>query len=129
VVIADASVWILFFNRPGSVEKRALDALIDSDEVVMAGVVLAELLQGCRTPKDRDEIKDVMLALPYTEMTRSVWIRTGEISSALLRRGMTLPIPDLILASLALEHGLQVYSLDKHFDRIHGLSRYAFPSL
>ncbi len=45
MVIADTSVWIPFFNRPDSPEKAALDLLIDADEVVLVGVVLAELLQ------------------------------------------------------------------------------------
>jgi len=128
MVIADTSVWISFFNRPTSVEKRVLDILIDSDEVVMAGIVLAELLQGCRTSKERDALKETLLALPYVEMTHSVWIRTGETSSVLLRRGITLPIPDLIVASIALEQQFHLYSLDNHFQKIQGLALYT-PSI
>lgn len=105
-----------------------LDLLIDSDEVAMIGVVLAELLQGCRTPKERDALKETILALPYVEMTPSVWIRAGETSSALLRRGITLPMPDLIVAAVALEQQLYVYSLDNHFQKIPGLALYT-PSI
>ena len=125
MVIADTSVWISFFNRPASVEKRTLDVLIDSDEVATIGVVLTELLQGCRTPKERNALKEAILALPYVEMTQPVWIRAGETSSALLRRGITLPIPDLIVAAVALEQHFQVYSLDNHFQKIPGLALYA----
>lgn len=125
MVIADTSVWISFFNRPASVEKRTLDVLIDSDEVAITGVVLAELLQGCRTPKERDALKETILALPYVETTQPIWIRAGETSSALLRRGITLPIPDLIVAAAALERQFQVYSIDRHFQRIPGLMLYA----
>lgn len=124
MVIADTSVWIPFFNRPKSTEKQALDALIDADEVSMAGVVLAELLQGCRTRKDRDEINDAMLSLPYLEMTRDIWILAGDISSSLLRRGITLPVPDLIVAAIALKNQCRLYSLDGHFQKIPGLTLY-----
>lgn len=124
MVVADTSVWIRFFNRPRSVEKLTLDALIDDDEIVLAGVVLAELLQGCRTRKEHNALKETMLALPYFEMTWSVWIRAGETSSALLRRGITLSIPDLILAAVALEHQFQVYTLDNDFKKIPGLKLY-----
>lgn len=48
MVIADTSVWIPFFNDPASPEKRELDALIDADDLALVGVVLAELIQGCR---------------------------------------------------------------------------------
>ena len=125
MVIADTSVWISFFNRPTSIEKQRLDGLIDSDEVAMIGVVLAEILQGCRTTKERGVLKETLLALPYIEMTRPIWIRTGEISSALLRRGITLPIPDLIVAATALEQQCHLYSLDNHFQKIPGLALYA----
>lgn len=43
MVIADTSVWIPFFNQPGSPEKREIDALIDADRLVLVGVVLTEL--------------------------------------------------------------------------------------
>ncbi|HEY5600310.1 MAG TPA: PIN domain-containing protein [Candidatus Manganitrophaceae bacterium] len=124
MVIADTSVWIPFFNRPGSAEKQALDALIDADEIAMIGVVLAELLQGCRARKDRDEIADALFALPYLEMTRETWVLAGGTSSLLLRRGVTLPISDLVVAALSLERQCQLYSLDGHFKKIPDLARY-----
>ncbi len=124
MVIADTSVWIPFFNRPASLEKRTLDALIDADEVAMVGVVLAELLQGCRTQDERRELKEVLPALPYLEATQSTWVKAGEISSTLLRKGVTLPLTDLIIAAIAIEHSCSVYSLDIHFPQIPGLLLY-----
>lgn len=124
MIIADTSVWIPFFNRPGSAEKQALDLLIDADEVALVGVVLAELLQGCRSRKEREEVEEGLLALPYLEMTRETWIMAGEISSPLLRKGVTLPMSDLVVAAIALEHRCRVYSLDAHFEKIPGLPRY-----
>lgn len=124
MVIADTSVWIPFFNRPDSPEKATLDLLIDADEVVLVGVVLAELLQGCRTSSERDTLSDALLALPYHEVTQSTWSQTGNLSSQLLRRGVTLPLSDLIIAALAIEHNCHVYSLDIHFKRIPGVRPY-----
>jgi predicted nucleic acid-binding protein len=67
MVIADTSVWIPFFNRPDSSEKASLDTLIDADDVVLVGVVVAELLQGCRTASERALLSGAMSALPYRE--------------------------------------------------------------
>jgi predicted nucleic acid-binding protein len=124
MVIADTSVWIPFFNRPDSHEKAALDLLIDADDVMLVGVVLAELLQGCRTPSERVTLSDALSALPYREVTTSTWMHTGDLSAQLLRKGITLPLSDLLIAALAIEHGCRVYSLDTHFTRIPGLSLY-----
>jgi predicted nucleic acid-binding protein len=124
MVIVDTSVWIPFFNRPDSPEKAALDLLIDAEEVVLVGVVLAELLQGCRMPAERASLSDALLALPYYEVTRSTWSQAGDLSAPLLRRGITLPMSDLIIAALAIEKNCRVYSLDTRFKKIPGLHLY-----
>lgn len=124
MVIADTSAWIPFFNRPDSPEKVALDLLIDADEVSLVGIVLAELVQGCRTPSERDLLSDALLALPYYEVTQSTWLQAGDLSAALLRKGITLPLSDLIIAALAIERNCRVYSLDTHFKKIPGLHLY-----
>ncbi len=124
MVIADTSVWIPFFNRPDSPEKIALDMLIDADEVALVGVVLAELLQGCRTQSERTTLSDALLALRYFEVTRTIWSHTGDLSAHLLRKGVTLPLSDLLIAALAIEHDCQVYSLVAHFKKIPGVHLY-----
>ncbi len=97
---------------------------IDADEVVLAGVVLAELLQGCRASSERETLFEALQALPYYEVTQSTWSQTGDLSAQLLRRGVTLPLSDLIIAALAIEHHCQVYSLDTHFKKIPGVRLY-----
>lgn len=124
MVIADTSVWIPFFNRPDSPEKLALDRLIDADEVALVGVVLAELLQGCRTSTERATLSESLLALFYFEVTQATWLRTGDLSAQLLRKGVTLPLSDLLIATLAIEHDCRVYSLDTHFKKIPDLRLY-----
>ncbi|MGE0643738.1 MAG: PIN domain-containing protein [Nitrospira sp.] len=124
MVIADTSVWIPFFNRPDSHEKISLDMLIDADEVALVGVVLAEVLQGCRTPSERTTLSESLLALRYFEVTQTTWLRTGDLSAQLLRKGVTLPLSDLLIAALAIEHDCRVYSLDAHFKKIPGLRPY-----
>lgn len=121
MVIADTSVWIPFFNRPNSREKQTLDLLIDADDVALVGIVLAELLQGCRSHQERGELKDGLLALPYLEVTQSTWVNAGALSAGLLRKGITLPLSDLIIAALTIEHHCPVYSLDDHFRKIPDL--------
>lgn len=124
MVIADTSVWIPFFNRLDSPEKLVLDRLIDADEVALVGVVLAELLQGCRTSTERATLSESLLALFYFEVTQTTWLRTGDLSAQLLRKGVTLPLSDLLIATLAIEHDCRVYSLDTHFKKIPGLRLY-----
>jgi hypothetical protein len=124
MVIADASAWIAYFTDPDSTEKRAIDALIDDREVALVGVVLAELMQGCRDPKESREILETVTALDFLDSTRLTWQRTGELSASLRRSGITIPLTDLLIAAIALEHNCQVFTLDPHFEKIPGLSLY-----
>jgi len=121
VVVADTTVWIEFFNDPESEEKQVIDLLIDEDDLALVGPVLAELLQGCRTAGEANAILDHVSALPFLEMNVSAWRRAGELSSSLRRKGTTLPLMDVIIAALALEHDAEVFTIDPHFRRIPGL--------
>jgi predicted nucleic acid-binding protein len=122
VVIADTSVWIPFFNLPGSPEKQEIDALIDADRLVLVGVVLAELIQGCRTAREADMIVSNLAGLRFLDTSFSSWRQAGELSFSLRRKGITLPLSDLVIAVLAIEHHCQVYSLDPHFEHIPDLA-------
>jgi len=110
-----------FFNQPGSVEKRELDALIDADRLALVGVVLAELLQGCRTLKEAETIVFTLTGLRFLETSFSSWRRCAELSFALRRKGVTLPLSDLIIAALAIEHQAELHSTDADFRRFAGL--------
>lgn len=125
MVIVDTSAWIPFFNRPESTEKQVIDELIDQGDAAIVGVVLAELLQGCRSREEREELQEALLALPYLGVSQATWIAAGEISAGLLRKGITLPLTDLVIAAAAIEHRCSVYSLDTHFQKIPGLLRYS----
>lgn len=127
MVIADTSVWIPFFNQPDSLEKREIDALIDADQLVLVGMVLAELIQGCRTSTEANIIVSKLTGLRFLETGFPTWKRAGELSFALRRKGVTLPLSDLVIAVLALEHRYEVYALDPHFKQIPGLSLHAVP--
>ena len=64
---------------------------------------------------------EALLVLPYYEVTPSTWLRTEGLSAHLLRKGVTVPLSDLIIAALAIEHDCRVYSLDAHFKNIPGV--------
>ena len=124
MVIADTSVWVPFFNLSESDEKRAIDDLIDERLLVLVGIVLAELLQGCRTSRETETILSKLTGLRFLETDFSTWRRVGELSASLRRKGVTIPLTDIIIAALALEHDCQVYTLDPHFAQIPGLALY-----
>jgi hypothetical protein len=127
VVVADTSVWIEYLQGGQKAARAALRGLIRSEQVALVGVVLAELLQGCRSPQEREMILATLAGLPFLDARLSTWQRAGDLSASLLRQGLTIPLTDLIIAALALEHGCQLFTLDPHFDHIPELSLFRIP--
>jgi predicted nucleic acid-binding protein len=120
--IVDTSAWVPFFNQPRSREKREIDALIDADGLALVGVVLAELIQGCRTPTEADTVIFRLSGLRFLDTTFATWRQAGELSFTRRRKGLTLPLSDRVIAALALEHRCGVYALDPHFEQVPGLT-------
>lgn len=126
-IIADTCVWIEFFRRPESDLTVHLKGLLRERRVAMVGMVLAEILQGIKVQKEAGLVKESLKKLPYLEMTRDIWEQAGKISAVLRKKGLTIPLSDLIIASLALSSGYQVLTIDPHFEQVQGLNLYNFP--
>lgn len=120
-VIVDTSVWVQAFRAPNSVEKEEVERLIRSGQAVMVGIVGAELLRGARDDRELETLEGRLGALPFLEVSKKTWQEAGRLLFHLRRQGLSVPLPDAIIAALALEGGYQVYTLDEHFRRVPGL--------
>lgn len=120
-VLVDTRVWIEYFHRATPAGDQ-LEKLIKDRRVAISGVVLAELLQGAVTEAERDTLRSALQGPRYLEITRDTWQLAGELGFGLRRKGITLPLSDLLLAALALQNELELFTLDKHFQRIAGLA-------
>ena len=124
MVIADTNIWISYLRDPDGETGMDLQALIDNNQLMLTGVVRAELLQGSRTQREYDSLLSVLSAFPYEEMTEATWTLAGRVGFQLSRSGNLIPLTDLAIAALALERGHAVFSNDSHFDRVDALERY-----
>ena len=119
-ILADTSVWIEFF-KSRSATGDALEKMIKEHSVWTCGIVLFELIKGVKSETEKIMVLDTMLGLEYTEMSPPLWQKAGEIAAALKKEGKNLPMSDIFIASLAIEHNLQIFTLDKHFGQIPGV--------
>jgi len=120
-IIVDTTIWIEFFRNPQSPHSNHLKDLLRQRRVVIVGMVLAEIVQAVKAPREADLVITSLTKLPYSEITKYRWQQGGEFSSSLIKNGTTLPLSDLIVASCALAEGCEVYTLDPHFKRIPGV--------
>ncbi len=96
-------------------------------EALLAGMVMAEILQGVKAPKEANLVKQSLEKLPYLEITRDIWEAAGEMSAALRSTGITIPLSDLVIAGAALSGGHEVFTIDPHFEKVDGLRLHNVP--
>ena len=121
LVLVDTSVWIEYFQRKNALIEKEMDGLLRSEQVATAGLVLAELRRGCRTPSQVRLMLEVMEPLLYLEIDRTGWLNAGEIAAEASARGYKLEVGDCLLAALVLREGCSLFTLDRDFSRVPGL--------
>jgi predicted nucleic acid-binding protein len=118
--LVDTSVWIGFFRGIPAI-RGLLEKLVPKDEVFTAGPILYELLQGIRSPEEKNQVREALLSTNYLEMTSNDWAEAASLASTLRGKGMTLPMTDILIAHLGKTRNLEILSLDPHFDQIPGI--------
>ena len=124
MVVADTSVWIAYLRDPDSDPGRAMDALLSKREVLMVGMVLTEVLRGARRQREFDALRDRLTAIQFLDTDQETWIRVAALALGLRERGETIPVTDLIVAAVAIQHNEPLYAVDEHFQRVPGLRSY-----
>ncbi|MCI2429482.1 PIN domain nuclease [Candidatus Acetothermia bacterium] len=119
LVLIDTSVWIAALRVGGPVVVRhEVEQLLAASRAATTPIVMLELLSGTRSSREFRELKEDLEALGQLELTPAVWERAYRLGCELRRAGLTVPIVDILIATLALEHGCMLLHADRHFEQI-----------
>ena len=101
-----------------------LDAMRRSETVAVSAIALGELYSGFRAGNRWAENTAQLaqfLAKPSVRVlnvTEETALRYAEVDAYLRKNGRPIPRHDVWIAAVALEHGLQLLTLDVHFREI-----------
>jgi tRNA(fMet)-specific endonuclease VapC len=104
--------------------KEVLDAVQTAENIGVNPVIIGELLSGfaggTRAPQNLQQLETFLesprcVVLPIIKESAH---RYAHIHTTLRKAGTPIPTSDLWIAATAMEHGLTVVTLDKHFARI-----------
>ena len=126
LVLIDTCIWIPFFNRPQSAEKRAVDALLDDDRAALIGPIVTEILQGIPREPQADYVVSLLRGMRCLEIIWDDWLEAARLGRRLAATGHHLPLSDIILATVSLRLDAEIYSIDPHFDLIGEVKRFSF---
>ena len=127
LVLIDTCIWVPFFNRPQSAEKKAVDALLDDDHAALIGPIVTEILQGIRREAQANHVASLLRGMRCLETVWDDWAEAARLGRRLAAAGHRLPLSDLILAAVSLRFDAEIYSTDPDFDLISELKRFRSP--
>ena len=122
MILVDSSVWIDFFSTsPGKAGQELRRLIANAEPFKLTGIVVTEILQGLTRDVDRIE-----KYLSQWEMIEPKGFRTYSQAAAIFRlaraKGVSLTTIDTLIAAIALENRVSVFTLDKDFSRIARLT-------
>ncbi|MFH0729906.1 MAG: PIN domain-containing protein [Pseudomonadota bacterium] len=124
MVLVDSSVWIEYFK--GNIAALPLNDLIDSNNICVNDLILAELLPSVIQKKE-ENLKELLLTVSKTKF-KIDWYQIIHMQTLNLRNGLNrVGISDLIIAQNAIHNNIKLFTVDKHFllmSELHGIKIY-----
>lgn len=118
MVLVDTSAWIELHRRTGDKHvKMSVLGLLEEYQAALCGPVEMEFLGGARK-EERDKLKAWCNVLPYLRSDQKLWRKAADHFALVKQHGLTVPWNDLLIATIAREHKVRVYAVDKHFEAL-----------
>ena len=111
MILVDTSV-VIDYTRG---KDAKLAAHLPTLAVAVCGIVRAELLGGARDARHRVDLLIVLATFNQLAISESIWDVVGDNLARLRSNGVTVPLPDAVVATLGIESGMEVWARDAHF--------------
>jgi tRNA(fMet)-specific endonuclease VapC len=121
-ILIDTSVWIDYFKNKSSGVSEKVDKILSENEVYVPKIVLAELIQGAKSEREITVIKDFIDAFHIIDQKEDSWIKAGQFSYNLKKRGKSVNLIDCYISVIAQEYNCKIFTLDERFKEIQRIA-------
>ena len=118
MILIDSNIWIDYFKKGNYRYRNKIIELLEEDKVAACGIIITELLHGAKTSKETDIIKEYITGVNIFDITTDNYINAGILGCLLRRNGITVPLPDLIIAEICISNKIRLFTNDRHFIKI-----------
>ncbi|MEX0704323.1 MAG: PIN domain-containing protein [Planctomycetales bacterium] len=111
MILVDTSVIIDALRRP---DPRMQQTFV-AHAAAICGVTRAEVLYGARDDADYGKLRSALASLPQVPIPESLWDRVGYNLYLLRTHGVTVPFQDVVIATVAIVNGIELWTRDGQF--------------
>lgn len=111
MILAETTVVVSFLRAP---TPRLLQ-IIHNNQAAICGVTVAEVFAGARTAAELAGYPAALSVFGNLSIATDIWDRVGHHLFLCRRSGITVPFPDAVLATVALDSGVELWTYDTHF--------------
>ena len=118
MILVDSSVWIDYLRGLATPQTDRLDALLGSELIVMGDLVLTEVLQGCVTDRQFNDVRQVLDAFELVTIGGAdVAVEAARNYRRLRALGVTVrKTVDTLIATRCLVNDYELLHSDRDFE-------------
>ena len=121
-VLVDTSVWSLSLRKDSPANhpavKKLQSLLVDTQNIVLIGIILQEILQGFKHEGTFSKVKTYLDAFPLLTVSRTDYVAAANLRRQAAAEGLTLSTPDCQIAAVAIQHHCHLLTTDKDFSNL-----------
>ncbi|MBR0163496.1 MAG: PIN domain-containing protein [Lachnospiraceae bacterium] len=119
-VLPDTNIFIDYWEDRNGIADE-LENIFTEEEIVVCGAVKAELLHGAVSDKHLKSMEAMLDAFEAINPEEEDWQLLGENLYKLRTHGVTVPLADAIIATVAVRNRIAVWTNDHHFKLMQGV--------
>jgi hypothetical protein len=120
MILVDSSKFISWM-RTGRNPIGLLAAHAQAGELISCGIIRIEVLRGIVKPAVKEQLAEFFHVVPEVALTSAVLQEAADTAWTLDRRGILLPVTDLLIGVCAKKAHATVITEDPHFQHFPGL--------
>lgn len=118
-VLVDTNIMIDYMKRPS----EAMIKFFQSNDILLCGVVISELMHGAVSDKQLLSLQNDLSLYECLNINSSDWYLLGQFLYRLRKKGLTVPYPDVIIACIAINNEVPLWTNDAHFNSIQTVEK------
>ena len=114
-VLVDSSVWIAAASALNAECRKLKRMIVAGEPIVVTRIIQMEVTQGARSEVEWQRLWDSLDGFPILELTDRHWALASSNYFRCRKRGITPSSVDCLIATLAADHRVPLWTLDRGF--------------